>query len=139
MSLRQLELQEQKSTVSSLERVVQQVTKSDQVLSVVQRSLEEQRGRVSSIQLQLQQLSLAFGQDSAHTELAQLRGSLGTLSQQVSIVEGLKERLCVLEGRYLQHSRLLDIHVDQLQRNEERFRELESTSYCGKLIWKIRD
>lgn len=139
MSLRQLELQEQKSTVSSLEKVVQQVTKSDQVLSVVQRSLEEQRGRVSSIQLQLQQLSLAFGQDSAHTELAQLRGSLGTLSQQVSVVEGLKERLVVLEGRYLQHSRLLDIHVDQLQRNEERFRELESTSYSGKLIWKIRD
>ncbi|KAJ8366134.1 hypothetical protein SKAU_G00149650 [Synaphobranchus kaupii] len=139
MSLRQQELQDQKSAVSSLEGalqpLLQQVTKSDQLLSAVQRSLEEQRGQVSSIQLQLQQLSL----DSAHPELAQLRGSLGTLSQQVSVIEGLNERLGVLEDRYLQHARLLDIHVDQLQRNEERFRELESTSYSGKLIWKIRD
>ncbi|XP_061087554.1 TNF receptor-associated factor 5 isoform X1 [Conger conger] len=139
MSVGQEQLQDQRSAVSSLERAVQQVTKDDLALSSVQRSLEDQRGRVSNIQLQLKQLSLAFGQDSTHTELAQLRGSLGTLSQQVSVIEGLKEQLGVLEDRYLQHSRLLDIHVDQLQRNEERFQELESTSYTGKLIWKIRD
>lgn len=37
------------------------------------------------------------------------------------------------------HTRLLDIHVEQLQCNEQRFRQLESTSYDGKLIWKFHD
>ncbi|KAJ8392367.1 hypothetical protein AAFF_G00074920 [Aldrovandia affinis] len=138
MVLRHQELQERSSVVSSLEREVQplvhQVAKSDQVISAVQRSLEEQKDRVSTVQLQLQQLSRAFGQDSGRTE-----GSLDTLRQQVSVIDGLKERLGVLEDNYMRHSRLLNIHVDQLQRNDERFQELESTSYNGKLIWKIRD
>ncbi|KAI1896916.1 hypothetical protein AGOR_G00099800 [Albula goreensis] len=143
MLLRHQELQERTSMVSSLERqvqpLVQQVTKGDQVLCAVQRSLEEQRDRVSTVQLQLQQLSRAFGQDSSHSELVQFRGSLETLRQQVSVIEGLKERLGELENNYLRHSVLLNIHVDRLQHNEERFHELESTSYNGKLIWKIRD
>lgn len=58
-----------------------------------QRSLEEQKDRVSAIQLQLQQLTQAFSQDSGRTELAQLRCSLDNLKQQVSVIEGLKERL----------------------------------------------
>lgn len=37
------------------------------------------------------------------------------------------------------HTRLLDIHVEQLQCNEQRFRQLESTAYDGKLIWKVHD
>lgn len=45
----------------------------------------------------------------------------------------------MLEDNYMRHARLLNVHMDQLQRNEERFHELESTSYNGKLIWKIRD
>lgn len=44
-----------------------------------------------------------------------------------------------LEENFKRHSRLLDIHTAQLERNEDRFKELESTSYDGKLIWKIRD
>ncbi|KAG7492903.1 hypothetical protein MATL_G00019810 [Megalops atlanticus] len=138
-----LKHQELQERTSSLERevqpLVQQVTKSDHMLSAVQRSLEEQKDRVSTVQLQLQQLTRALGQDSARTELVQLKSSLETLRQQVSVIEGLKERLGVLEDNYMRHTRLLNIHVDQLQRNEERFQELESTSYNGKLIWKIRE
>lgn len=37
------------------------------------------------------------------------------------------------------HTRLLDIHMEQLQCNEQRFHQLESTSYDGKLIWKVHD
>ncbi|XP_023686168.2 TNF receptor-associated factor 5 [Paramormyrops kingsleyae] len=141
--LKHHEFQERTNLVSSLERefkpLAQQMTRSDHMLSTLQRSLEEQKDRVSAIQLQLQQLTQAFSQDSGRTELAQLRCSLDNLKQQVSVIEGLKERLVMLEDNYMRHTRLLNIHVDQLRRNEERFHELESTSYNGKLIWKIRD
>uniref|UniRef100_A0A673KRD3 TNF receptor-associated factor n=1 Tax=Sinocyclocheilus rhinocerous TaxID=307959 RepID=A0A673KRD3_9TELE len=44
-----------------------------------------------------------------------------------------------LEQTCQRHTRLLDIHVEQLQCNEQRFHQLVSTSYDGKLIWKVRD
>ncbi|KPP71213.1 TNF receptor-associated factor 5-like [Scleropages formosus] len=141
--LKHHEFQERTSLAGSLENqvkpLVQEMTRCDNMIGTVQRSLEEQKDRVDSVQLQLQQLTRAFSQDLGCTELAQLRGSLDSLKQQVSAIEGLKERLVMLEDNYMRHSRLLNIHVDQFQRNEERFRELESTSYNGKLIWKIRD
>lgn len=56
-----------------------------------------------------------------------------TVALYVFVSSGALEQTCQ------RHTRLLDIHVEQLQCNEQRFRQLESTSYDGKLIWKVRD
>ncbi|XP_066552959.1 TNF receptor-associated factor 5 isoform X1 [Amia ocellicauda] len=143
MLLKNHEFQELTSVVNCLENeikpLVQQVNKTDGVLSTVQKSLEEQKDRVSSIQIQLQQLSRAFNQDSSRSEVGQLKTSMDNLKQQVSVIESLQDRLTVLDDQYKRHSRLLNIHVDQLNLNDERFNQVEATSYNGKLIWKIRD
>lgn len=39
----------------------------------------------------------------------------------------------------MHHSGLFDLHTAQLSRNQQHLRELEVTSYDGKLIWKIED
>ncbi|XP_046900118.1 TNF receptor-associated factor 5 isoform X1 [Hypomesus transpacificus] len=136
-------LQENSQIVSSLEKEVrplaQHVSRCDQTLTAVQRSLNEQRDQISSVRLQLQELSRMFSPGMAQEGLSYLKTSLDSLKQQVSTTEGLKDHLVALEENYKRHSRLLDIHTAQLERNEERFKELESTSYDGKLIWKIRD
>ncbi|XP_029480909.1 TNF receptor-associated factor 5-like isoform X1 [Oncorhynchus nerka] len=141
--LRHKELQERSRQVSGLEKEVhplaQQVSRCDNTLSAVQRSLEEQRDHISSVQLQLEELSSVFGPGVAREELGQIRASLDALRQQVSVTEGLKDHLGELKETYMRHSRLLSIHTAQLECNEEHFRELESTSYDGKLIWKLRD
>uniref|UniRef100_A0A4W5R4G6 TNF receptor-associated factor n=1 Tax=Hucho hucho TaxID=62062 RepID=A0A4W5R4G6_9TELE len=141
--LRHKELQERSRQVSRLEEVVrplaQQVSGCDNTLSAVQRSLEDQRDNISSVQLQLEELSSVFAPGVAREELGQIRASLDALRQQVSVTEGLKDHLGELKKTYMCHSRLLSIHTAQLECNEEHFRELESTSYDGKLIWKLRD
>nr|XP_015217995.1 PREDICTED: TNF receptor-associated factor 5 [Lepisosteus oculatus]XP_015217996.1 PREDICTED: TNF receptor-associated factor 5 [Lepisosteus oculatus] len=141
--LKHHEFQELTSVVNNLEKeikpLIQQVTKTDNMLSCVQRSLEEQRDRVSSVQIQLQQLTRAFNQDPIRTEVGHLKTSVDNLKQQVSVIESLKDRLNVLDDQYKRHSRLLNIHMEQLNLNDERFRQLEATSYNGKLIWKIQD
>ncbi|MGH0157582.1 UNVERIFIED_CONTAM: hypothetical protein FKN15_034563 [Acipenser sinensis] len=104
-----------------------------------EKSLEDQKDRVSIIQIQLQQLTSAFNQDPSRSELGLLKRSVDSLKQQVSVIESLKDRLTSLEGQYTRHSGLLNIHVEQLSLNEERFRQLEAMSYNGKLIWKIQD
>ncbi|XP_021423916.2 TNF receptor-associated factor 5 isoform X1 [Oncorhynchus mykiss] len=141
--LRHKELQERSRQVSGLEEGVrplaQLVSRCDNTLSAVQGSLEDQRDHISSVQLQLEELSSVFGPGVAREELGQIRASLDALRQQVSVTEGLKDHLGELKETYMRHSRLLSIHTAQLECNEEHFRELESTSYDGKLIWKLRD
>ncbi|KAL1006163.1 hypothetical protein UPYG_G00068710 [Umbra pygmaea] len=141
--LRHQELQDRSLQVNALEKEVrplaEQVSHCDNTLSAVQRSLEEQRDHISNVRQQLEELSSVFGPGVAREELDQLRASLDALRQQVSITEGLKDHLGVLNETYMRHKRLLSIHTAQLERNDEHFRELESTSYDGKLIWKLRD
>ncbi|XP_041109015.1 TNF receptor-associated factor 5-like [Polyodon spathula] len=143
LHLKHHEIQELTKVVNKLEKeikpLMQQVTKTDNMLSDIQKSLEDQKDRVSSIQTQLQQLTSAFNQDPSRSELGLLKHSVDSLKQQVSVIESLKDRLTSLECQYTRHSGLLNIHVEQLSLNEERFRQLEAMSYNGKLIWKIQD
>lgn len=46
---------------------------------------------------------------------------------------------CLLEQTCQRHTRLLDIQMEQLQFNDQRFHQLESNTFDGKLIWKVRD
>uniref|UniRef100_A0A671N5N6 TNF receptor-associated factor n=1 Tax=Sinocyclocheilus anshuiensis TaxID=1608454 RepID=A0A671N5N6_9TELE len=105
---------------------------------VWQRSVEEQRVRICSVQRELRDLRGVLGSELSE-ELPSLRASLDSLRQQVAVTESLREHLGALEQTCQRHTRLLDIHVEQLQCNEQRFHQLESTSYDGKLIWKVRD
>ncbi|MGH0162489.1 UNVERIFIED_CONTAM: hypothetical protein FKN15_063135 [Acipenser sinensis] len=143
LHLKHQEVQELTIVVNKLENeikpLMQQVTKTDNMLCNVQKSLEDQKDRVSSVQIQLQHLTRVFNQDPSRSELGLLKHSVGSLKQQVSVVESLKDHLASLEGQYNRHSGLLNIHVEQLSLNEERFRQLEAMSYNGKLIWKIQD
>ncbi|XP_066504382.1 TNF receptor-associated factor 5 [Hoplias malabaricus] len=130
------ELKERNLMVSSLNR---EVSKCDNTLSAIQRSVEEQREHVSSVKRELQDLRGVLEAELAKEELAALRASLDSLRQQVAMTQSLREHLGVLGQTCQRHTRLLDIHVEQLQCNEQRFRQLESTSYDGKLIWKVHD
>ncbi|KAG5279106.1 hypothetical protein AALO_G00106150 [Alosa alosa] len=122
--------------VNTLDR---EVSKCDRTISALTCSLEKQRECVSSVQQQLQALRCVLRTDFGQEQLQSLKASLDSLRQRVDAAEVLREHLGVLEQTCQRHSRLLSIHVEQLQNNEERFRHLESTSYDGKLIWKIRE
>nr|XP_055073603.1 TNF receptor-associated factor 5 [Misgurnus anguillicaudatus] len=135
MLVQQGTLKDKSLTLSSLER---DISLCDNTLATLQRSVEEQRLRICSVQCELRDLRGVLG-SKVRDELPSLRTSLDSLRQQVAVTESLREHLGALEQTCQRHSRLLDIHVEQLQCNEQRFHQLESTSYDGKLIWKVRD
>ncbi|KAI4872813.1 hypothetical protein NFI96_016143 [Prochilodus magdalenae] len=136
LAVQQGELKERNLLVSNLNR---EVSKCDNTLSALQRSVEEQREHVSSVKRELQDLRGILEAELAKEELAALRASLDSLRQQVAMTQSLREHLGALGQTCQRHTRLLDIHVEQLQCNEQRFTQLESTSYDGKLIWKVHD
>ncbi|XP_051978086.1 TNF receptor-associated factor 5-like [Xyrauchen texanus] len=135
MLFQQGALKDKSLLVNSLDR---DITLCDSTLTSLQRSVEEQRVQISSVQRELRDLRDVLGSE-LNEELPSLRASLDSLRQQVAVTESLREHLGVLEQTCQRHTRLLDIHVEQLQCNEQRFHHLESTSYNGKLIWKVRD
>ncbi|XP_076879457.1 TNF receptor-associated factor 5 [Brachyhypopomus gauderio] len=136
VSVQQVELKERSLQVSTLNR---EVSRCDTTLSTIQRSVEEQREHVSSVKQDLQGLRGVLEAELAKEDLTALRVSLDSLRQQVAMTQSLRDHLGVLGQTCQRHARLLDIHVEQLQCTEQRFRQLESTSYDGKLIWKVHD
>ncbi|XP_056304562.1 TNF receptor-associated factor 5 [Danio aesculapii] len=135
MLVQQGVLKDKSLVVSSLDR---DVSLCDNTLTTLQRSVEEQRVRICSVQRELRDLRGVLGSELKE-ELPRLQASLDSLRQQVAVTESLREHLGALEQTCERHTRLLDIHVEQLQCNEQRLRQLESSSYDGKLIWKVRD
>lgn len=134
MLVQQGVLKDKSLVVSSLDR---DVSLCDNTLTTLQRSVEEQRVRICSVQRELRDLRVLGSE--LKEELPRLQASLDSLRQQVAVTESLREHLGALEQTCERHTRLLDIHVEQLQCNEQRLRQLESSSYDGKLIWKVRD
>uniref|UniRef100_W5KB17 TNF receptor-associated factor n=1 Tax=Astyanax mexicanus TaxID=7994 RepID=W5KB17_ASTMX len=130
------ELKERNLLVSNLKR---EVSKCDTTVSAMQRSVEEQRELVSSVKRELKDLRDVLEADLTKEELVSLRASLDSLREQVAMTQSLREHLGALGQTCQSHTRLLDIHVQQLQCSEQRFQQLESTSYDGKLIWKVHD
>ncbi|KAA0712549.1 TNF receptor-associated factor 5 [Triplophysa tibetana] len=114
------------------------ITLCDSTLTTLQRSVEEQSLRICSMQHELKDLRGVLGSE-LHDELPSLRASLDSLRQQVAVTESLREHLGVLEQTCQRHTRLLDIQMEQLQFNDQRFHQLESNTFDGKLIWKVRD
>ncbi|MCJ8737780.1 hypothetical protein PDJAM_G00027930 [Pangasius djambal] len=136
LALQERELKERNLLVANLNR---EVTKCDNTFSAIQRTVVEQGECVSSVKQELQELRSVLDAELAKEELNALRVSLNSLRQQVAMTQSLRDHLGALGQTCQRHTRLLDIHVEQLQCNEQRFRQLESTSYDGKLIWKVHD
>ncbi|XP_061481267.1 TNF receptor-associated factor 5 isoform X3 [Rhineura floridana] len=73
--------------------------------------------------------TLAIHMDKSACLETQVRQLLQMANQQQAVMEDLSN----------QHDAHLSVHRAQLNKNEERFKLLEGTSYNGKLIWKIVD
>ncbi|CAK6983403.1 TNF receptor-associated factor 5 [Scomber scombrus] len=117
--------------------LLQQSINHEHIVSTVQRTLSREENTLSTVQLDIRQES--GGPGCGLEELEQLRSSLDAVMQQVSSAEALREHLGTLEENLKRHSGLLDFHAAQLNHNMQHLQELKTTSYDGKLIWKIQD
>ncbi|XP_034535361.1 TNF receptor-associated factor 5-like [Notolabrus celidotus] len=137
--VRQQEVQTNGLLLAGLQKkmvpLLQQSSSHENAVSAAQRTLSRQEDLLSTVQLDIQQVSR--GLCSGREELEQLRKSLDAVIQEVSATEALKEHLGTLEEKLQHHSSLLELHTSQLSRNEQQLQELGSTSYDGKLIWKV--
>ncbi|XP_062981636.1 TNF receptor-associated factor 5 [Elgaria multicarinata webbii] len=91
------------------------------------------------LETQVRQLVQMANQQQNKFDLKPLLETIDNLKQKVAFMESYDQRLVVLEDLSNQHDIHLGIHRAQLNKNEERFKLLEGTSYNGKLIWKIVD
>ncbi|KAM3865345.1 TNF receptor-associated factor 5 [Diretmus argenteus] len=139
--LKQQEIQEECFLVDGLENevrpLVQQSSRHEQMVSTAQRALTRQKDLLSQVCLEVQEVSRGFGHGVE--DLDQLRSSLEAVVQQVSAAEALRDHLGTLEETFKRQSGLLDLHAAQISHNKEHLKELEATSYDGRLIWKIQD
>ncbi|KAK2918471.1 TNF receptor-associated factor 5 [Channa argus] len=138
---RQQDIQRDGLLLAGLHKQVQplleQSSSHERIVSTAQRTLSRQEDILSTVQLDIQQVSRELG--SSLKEVEQLRKSLDAVMQQVSAAETLREHLGTLEENLNRHSGLLDLHTVQLNHNKHHLQELETTSYDGRLIWKIQD
>ncbi|KAK2817561.1 hypothetical protein Q5P01_025752 [Channa striata] len=139
--LRQQEVQADSLLLAGLQKQVRplldQSSSHERIVSTAQRTLNRQEEVLSTVQLDIQQVSRELG--SSLKEVEQLRKSLDVVIQQVSAAEALREHLGTLEENLKRQSGLLDLHTAQLNHNKHHLQELETTSYDGRLIWKIQD
>ncbi|XP_028266680.1 TNF receptor-associated factor 5 isoform X2 [Parambassis ranga] len=117
--------------------LLQQSSSHEHIISTAQRTLSRQEDTLSALQLDVQQVAQGLGPGFA--ELEQLRKSLDAVMLEVSSAEALRDQMGTLEKKLKRQSGLLDLHSAQLDLNKQRLQELETTSYDGKLIWKIED
>ncbi|XP_078239060.1 TNF receptor-associated factor 5 isoform X2 [Pogona vitticeps] len=91
------------------------------------------------LETQVRQLVQMANQQQSKFDLRPLLQTIDNIKQKVAFLESYEQRLVVLKDLSNQHDVHLGIHRAQLNKNEERFKLLEGTSYNGKLIWKIVD
>ncbi|KAB0359463.1 hypothetical protein FD754_003619, partial [Muntiacus muntjak] len=78
-------------------------------------------------------------QQQSKFDLRPLVEAIDTVKQKITLLETNDQRLVVLEGETNKHDAHINIHKAQLNKNEERFKLLESACYNRKLIWKVTD
>ncbi|XP_061481268.1 TNF receptor-associated factor 5 isoform X4 [Rhineura floridana] len=91
------------------------------------------------LETQVRQLLQMANQQQGKFSLRPLLETIYNIKQKVAFLESYNQRLAVMEDLSNQHDAHLSVHRAQLNKNEERFKLLEGTSYNGKLIWKIVD
>ncbi|XP_074207961.1 TNF receptor-associated factor 5 isoform X3 [Camelus bactrianus] len=91
------------------------------------------------LEVQVRQLLQMANQQQSKFDLRPLVEAIDTMKQKITLLETNDQRLVVLEGETNKHDAHINIHKAQLNKNEERFKLLESACYNGKLIWKVTD
>lgn len=110
-------------------------------LGTMQKLLSSHSEKLLDVELELRPLRLL------RDELENLKGTLENLRSRVSSLEGTgrgssgttSHTLASLEQQAKRHDDLLSVHDIRLADMDLRFQVLETASYSGTLIWKIRD
>nr|XP_034967160.1 TNF receptor-associated factor 5 isoform X2 [Zootoca vivipara]XP_034967161.1 TNF receptor-associated factor 5 isoform X2 [Zootoca vivipara]XP_034967162.1 TNF receptor-associated factor 5 isoform X2 [Zootoca vivipara]XP_034967163.1 TNF receptor-associated factor 5 isoform X2 [Zootoca vivipara]XP_034967164.1 TNF receptor-associated factor 5 isoform X2 [Zootoca vivipara] len=135
-------IQQLADTVKKCERDFRQFTqlygKNSNLLASTQ-TLAIHIDKSACLETQVRQLVQMANQQQSKFSLRPLLETIDNIKQKVAFLESYEQRLVVLEDLSNQHDVHLGIHRAQLNKNEERFKLLEGTSYNGKLIWKIVD
>ncbi|OWK08613.1 TRAF5 [Cervus elaphus hippelaphus] len=102
----------------------------EEQISDLYKSLEQKEIKIQQLAETVKKFEKEFKQ------FAQLFGKNGSF---LSNMQNLFFFAVVLEGETNKHDAHINIHKAQLNKNEERFKLLESACYNGKLIWKVTD
>ncbi|XP_015283098.1 PREDICTED: TNF receptor-associated factor 5 [Gekko japonicus] len=139
---KELKIQQLADTVKKCEKEFRQFTqlygKNSNLLASTQ-SLAVHVDKSACLETQVRQLIQMANQQQSKLDLKQLLETIETIKQKVAFLESFEQRLVFLEDLSSQHEVHLGMHRVQLNKNDERFKLLEGTSYNGKLIWKIVD
>ncbi|XP_072405507.1 TNF receptor-associated factor 3-like [Chiloscyllium punctatum] len=145
---------------SALQKLAGQIPKMEKEMSLTNQSVNR-----SEIKLNQSQKTLAVHTDRLHQveqellerrklqedlkqELLSVRYNTGNLSSRLSFLETGQSSPCLYRGvsnsesvgqQVTQHDNLLSVHEVRLAEIDLRFQLLETASYNGRLIWKIRD
>ncbi|XP_043918586.1 TNF receptor-associated factor 3-like [Protopterus annectens] len=129
-----VEMLEKKQT--SLEQLFE---KTDFKINVTQRALTDQL-------LKMDLLHKPETLNEFYKDMQQIRSNIETLNHRLAVMENIRDDSLylggfntALESQVKKHDDLLTIHDVQLADMDLRFQVLETTSYNGKLIWKIRN
>ncbi|XP_077194590.1 TNF receptor-associated factor 5 isoform X2 [Paroedura picta] len=139
---KELKIQQLTDTVKKCEKEFRQFTqlygKNSNLLASTQ-SLATHVDKSACLETQVRQLVQMANRQQSKFDLRQLLETIETIKQKVAFLESFEQRLVFLENLSSQHEMHLGMHKAQLNKNDERFKLLEGTSYNGKLIWKIVD
>lgn len=126
-------------TEAHSEDLRERTRQTDQKLTTVQKLLSSHSEKLLELELELRSLR------SLRDDLENLRASLENLRTRVSALEqnrtgtGTNHTLATLETQLGRHDDMLSVHEIRLADMDLRFQVLETASYNGTLIWKIRD
>ncbi|XP_024120709.1 TNF receptor-associated factor 3 [Oryzias melastigma] len=112
----------------------------EQKLAAMQKLMSSHTEKLLEVELELRSLR------QLRDEMENLRGTLDTVRTRLSALEqggrsgsGSAHTLASLETQLNRHDDMLSVHEIRLADMDLRFQVLETASYNGTLIWKIRD
>nr|XP_060610308.1 TNF receptor-associated factor 5 isoform X1 [Anolis sagrei ordinatus] len=139
---KEIKIQQLADMVKKCEKEFRQFTqlysKNNNLLASTQ-TLAIHIDKSACLETQVRQLVQMANQQQSKFDLRPLLETVENIKHKVAFLESYEQRLVVLEDLSNQHDIHLGLHKAQLNKNEERFKLLEGTSYNGKLIWKIVD
>ncbi|XP_061600411.1 TNF receptor-associated factor 3 isoform X3 [Cololabis saira] len=112
----------------------------EQKLATMQKLMSSHSEKLMELELELRSLRML------RDEMESLRGTLENVRTRLSALEqggrsgsGATHTLASLETQLSRHDDMLSVHEVRLADMDLRFQVLETASYNGTLIWKIRD
>ncbi|XP_013877582.1 TNF receptor-associated factor 3 isoform X3 [Austrofundulus limnaeus] len=113
---------------------------TEQKLVTMQKLMSSHSEKLLELELELRSLrALRDEVESLRGALDGVRTRLGTLEQGGRCGTGSTHTLATLETQVGRHDNMLSVHEIRLADMDLRFQVLETASYNGTLIWKIRD